>query len=122
MDVLIVDDDQDIRTRYAKLLERAGYAVITADNGLAALAMLQDQTPRVILCDIQMAFLEGRAFYQELAKEHKELARRTVFISGAGDDPEIQAFAKATGRPLLTKPVDTNDLVAAVARVAEEKS
>jgi DNA-binding NtrC family response regulator len=121
MDVLIVDDDQDIRTRYALLLERAGYAVITAENGLAALAMLQNQTPRVILCDIRMAFLEGRAFYHELAKEHKELTHRTVFMTGSADDPEIQAFAKATGRPLLIKPVDASDLVAVVARVAKEK-
>lgn len=107
--------------RYARLLERAGYAVITAENGLAALAMLQDQVPQVILCDIRMAFLGGRAFYQELATEHKELARRIVFITGAGDDPDVRAFATATGRPLLTKPVEADALVAAVARVAKEK-
>lgn len=110
-----MDDDQDIRQRYALLLERAGYAVAQAENGLAALAMLQEITPSVILSDVRMAFLEGRRFYTELTTQRPELASRVIFITGHGDDPSIRQLAADTGRRVLTKPIEAADLIAGVA-------
>lgn len=122
MDVLLVDDDQDIRSSYGRLLERAGYTVVTAENGLEALAVVQREQPSVIVCDIRMAFLEGRQFYRELREEEPELADRVVFITGAGGAQDIREFAGETGRPILLKPVDADVLIAAVQRAGRGRT
>lgn len=118
MHVLLVDDDATVRAGYKRLLEAAGFSVETAENGLAALAVVGRRRPDAIVCDIRMAFLEGRQFYHELASEYPKLVQRVVFVTGAIDDPDIQAFADESGRPVLAKPVDADDLVATVRRVA----
>ena len=122
MDVLLVDDDQDIRSSYGRLLERAGYSVVTAENGLEALAVIQREHPAVIVCDIRMAFLEGRLFYRELVESDPDLADRVLFITGAGGTVDIRAFAGETGRPILLKPVDADVLISAVERVGRGRT
>ncbi len=62
MDVLIVEDTPEVRSAYGRVLEHAGYMVKAVDNGLAALAELQQRSYSVILLDIFMPFLEGRVF------------------------------------------------------------
>lgn len=58
MDVLIVDDEEDVRRTFTRALERAGYMVTALENGLAAFAELQQRQYRVIVCDVHMPFLD----------------------------------------------------------------
>jgi len=118
-DVLIVDDDAAVARTHQKLLERAGFAVTTADNGLAALGELQQHVFQVILLDVRMPFLEGTGFYQELAKTYPDLTNRVVFVTGFAEDPNVRTFLRDVGRPVLIKPVEFDDLVTAVKRVVE---
>ena len=119
MDVLIVDDDEDVRRTFSRALERAGYMVTAVENGLAAIAELHQQSCSVIVCDIHMPFLEGKSFYDELSKDFPALAQRVVFATGWAEHDEVGPFLERTGRPVLHKPVDFKELVAAVRGVAE---
>jgi CheY-like chemotaxis protein len=118
MDVLIVDDDPEVRDFFKRVLERAGFMVRTADNGLAAFAELQRQAYGAIICDIAMPFLEGRRFYDELKDAHPDQAARVIFVTGQVNDPDVQAFLEDSGQPFLGKPVSVATLVAAVRGVA----
>lgn len=120
MDVLIVDDDADVRRTFRKALERAGFAVATVESGLQAVAELRERHFRAIVSDIQMEFLEGRKLFDELANEYPEMAKRVVFATGFAGDEEISRFLAETGRPVLRKPVDMKELVAVVKRVVGE--
>lgn len=122
MDVLIIDDDAQVRDVHRRLLERAGYMVTAVDNGLAALAALQEQRFQVIVCDVQMPFLKGQSFYDALADAFPAMRQRVVFVTGWGDDPEVRTFLANTGRPALHKPVEPKELVAMVRRIAERPS
>ena len=118
MDVLIVDDDPTVRDVFQRALERAGFMVKTADNGLAALAELQQQSYRAIVCDVAMPFLEGRRFYDELKQANPDQATRVVFVTGHVNDPNVLTYLEDSGQPFLSKPVPIATLVASVRGVA----
>lgn len=119
MDILIVDDDEAVRKAFQRALERAGYMVRTADNGLAAFAELQQHQYRAIVCDLGMPFLKGNNLYGELQATLPEMARRVIFVTGWAARDEVKQFLEQTGRPFLAKPVDLKTLVGTVRRVAE---
>jgi CheY-like chemotaxis protein len=119
VDVLIVDDDEAVRHAFSKALERAGFMVTAVENGLAAVAELQQRSYRAIVCDVHMPFLEGRGFYDELLRDYPDLARRVVFATGWTDHDEVGSFLRGTGRPVLRKPVDVAQLTEIVRRVAD---
>ncbi len=121
MDVLIVEDAPEVRSAYGKVLERAGYMVKAVDNGLAALAELQQGSYSVILLDIFMPFLEGKGFFRQLEADFPDLAKKVVFVTGMAGDSDTRDFLEQTGQPVLKKPVDANQLVEAVRRMTGER-
>ncbi len=114
MDVLLVDDDDDVRNVYRRTLEHAGFSVTGVDNGLAAIAELyQEGKVGVILCDQRMPFLDGDRFYDELTTALPVVARRMIFVTGVDDRTMLRKLAQ-TGQPVLRKPVELVDLLTAV--------
>ena len=120
MDVLIVDDDEAVRHAFSRALERAGFMVAAAENGLAAFAELQQRSFRAIVCDVHMPFLEGRSFYDELVRDYPAMARRVVFATGWMEHDEVGPFLERTGLPVLRKPVDLALLADTVRSVADQ--
>lgn len=118
MDVLIIDDDSSVRDLFSRALQRAGYMVWAVDNGLAALAELQQRTYQVIVCDVGMPYLEGRRFYDELKEAYPEQAARVIFVTGLLDDPNVRMYLEHSRRPFMGKPVSVAKLVAAVRGIA----
>jgi CheY-like chemotaxis protein len=64
--VLIVDDDRELRTIYRVILERKGYTVYEAGNGVEALQFLNNQMPDVIVMDMLMPMMGGEAVMQRI--------------------------------------------------------
>jgi CheY-like chemotaxis protein len=118
MNVLIVDDDEQVRTAYQRLLERAGLQVTAVENALAAMGELEIRKFDAIVCDLELPFLKGGGFYEELRQTFPAMADRVVFVTGWAADPVKSAHLRATGRPVLAKPVEFDELVATVRRVA----
>jgi DNA-binding response OmpR family regulator len=114
MDVLIIDDDPAVRRAVAKALERSGYMVEVVESGLAAVAALQQQSYKAIVCDIRMPFLDGVSFYDELEKDHPDMAKRVVFVTAFANEPTVQAFLERIDRPVVEKPFELSDLLAVV--------
>ncbi len=110
MDILIVDDDPSVRNVLERTLRRSGFMTTAVDNGLAALATLREEHAQAILCDVQMAFLDGGRFYDELANEMPEAAARVIFITGLCDADRIRDITERTGRPVIRKPIDMQRL------------
>ena len=65
-DVLVVDDDTDMRARLRTVLERDGWTVQEAGNGEEALQLIMLATPRVVLLDLTMPVMDGFAFLNRL--------------------------------------------------------
>ena len=119
VDVLVIDDDEGARKTLTKMLERAGFMVTAVDNGLAALAELEQQPIRAVVCDIQLPFLEGGRFYDELSSSYPAMAEKVVFVTGRAPDEEVQELIERSGRPVFLKPIDRKALVNAVRSMVE---
>jgi CheY-like chemotaxis protein len=108
--VLIVDDDLDIRETLSELLEHRGFDVVTAENGLAALKLLRSSraAPSVILLDLMMPVMDGYSFLEERKKD-SALATIPVAIVTAGHAVDRGRLGNAP--PIVSKPIDVSKLV-----------
>ncbi|MGI8734302.1 MAG: response regulator [Pyrinomonadaceae bacterium] len=106
LNVLVVDDDDDIRFLIAKILRDEGYCVCEAASALDAEAAALLQTPDLILMDIGMPEVDGLSAVWRL-RERKELQEVPVIIVSAYDSFDLRAEAAAEGCiGYLTKPLD----------------
>lgn len=77
--ILLVDEDPEIRRLVGGLLRERGYRVLTAVNGEDALLTLRDETPRLVLSDIQMSGMDGYELCRRI-KADSRTARTAVII------------------------------------------
>ncbi len=114
--VLVVDDDEWVRAVTARSLRRAGYGVLEAGDAAEALDVLADVAGgcvEVVLADIGMPGMSGRALADEIAVRFP--ATRVVLMTGQMTDPTT---AVRDSRPVLLKPFSRQELLAAVAGTA----
>lgn len=115
--VHVVDDDVSWRTSIRRLLSAAGYRVVLHESAEAFLEAAAPDTPGCVLLDVRMPGLSGLQLQQHLA----DLRRRVpvIFISGHGDIPTTVQAIKSGAEDFLTKPVDSDVLLRAVALAIE---
>lgn len=112
--VHVIDDDASWRTSVQRLMSAAGYQVALYDSAEAFLEKGAIDAPGCILLDVRMPGLTGLQLQQRLIAMRRELA--IVFLSGHGDIPLTVQAVKAGAEDFLTKPVDTDVLLRAVAQ------
>ena len=111
--VLVVDDSGLARRSTRRVLETAGYTVVEAEDGLAALERYFVEKPAVVVLDLVMKGMYGLDVLAKLRE--MDPAARVVVLSAdiQASSRELVAAAGATG--FLNKPASGSDLVAAVA-------
>jgi twitching motility two-component system response regulator PilG len=112
--VLVVDDSPTVRKIVQLTLQREKIRVITASDGLSALAAVADEEPDLILLDIMLPRMDGYNICQIIRKNMR--FRRVPIIMLSGKDG---LFDKVRGRlagssEYLTKPFDSTELVLTV--------
>ncbi len=110
--VLVVDDNADAADLLSDFLRGVGHEVVVAHDGPAALEALRSFAPEVGLLDLGLPGMDGF----ELARRIRERrdVRRLVAVTGYGQEHDREAARSAGFDAHLTKPVDLQDLVAAI--------
>ncbi len=85
--ILVVDDEFDILTVWRLLLERHGYAVMTASNGAAALEQIRETRPDIIVSDCMMPIMSGLQLSAALNDDPDLRAIPIILCSAAADIP-----------------------------------
>jgi CheY-like chemotaxis protein len=112
--ILVVDDDSDFLFYVQKLLEQEGYRVLLAATGLAALKTLAREQPDLVLTDLIMPETDG----YELARQLRVSPLRAIPIISLTGHPQRGDIVRGEEKLVdlyLTKPIQTNDLLAAIA-------
>ena len=103
LQVLVVDDDAELRDLVTIALLDEGYQVVSASNGAAALGRVETYRPDVILLDVDMPVMDGPTFaerYHALPGPHAPIV---VFSAGGNAHRWVQRIKAAAG---IDKPVD----------------
>ena len=114
--VLVVEDDADIRETVAELLIEEGYGVQTANSGREALDYLAVAAalPDVVLLDLMMPVMDGWTFYDHIQRDARWASLPIVVISADANVHEKAARLRPVA--CLRKPVGIDELLGVVAR------
>ncbi len=115
--VLLVEDEQTVRTVAREVLVRSGYQVLVAEEGMQALAVARTHRGPIdlLLTDVVMPGMSGRELAEALAQERPET--RVLFTSGYTDDEVVHRGVSADTVAFLAKPFTPETLVSRVAAV-----
>jgi two-component system cell cycle sensor histidine kinase/response regulator CckA len=110
--VLVVEDDSGVRRFASRVLESAGYTVLTAPNGAAAVELPADVPVDLLLTDVVMPGMSGRDVASKLAAARPGI--RVLYMSGHTDKGIVHDGVLEPGIKLLGKPFTAEALLAAV--------
>jgi CheY-like chemotaxis protein len=114
--VLVVDDSKVVRVKTSRLLEKSGYRVLLADDGLTALASLQAEAPDLVITDVEMPGMDGFEFTRQLRASARGRHLPVVMITSSDDKHRAQAQVVGVN-VLLGKPYEEEALLAQVGRM-----
>ena len=105
--VLVVDDDDTIRRLLGKVFTRAGWNVESAagvSEAIARLALIENQWPELIVCDMEMPYEGGREFARRLRATFPHRHSFMILHSGAVHSSASHAALRRLARAVLLKP------------------
>ncbi|MGD8342199.1 MAG: response regulator [Desulfobacterales bacterium] len=113
--ILIIDDESQIRSMLRLMLERVGYEVIEAEDGMEGIRQYRDNPADLIITDLIMPNKDGIGMIIELKKEFPQV--KIIAMSGGGvNRPEgyLDGAQKLGATRTLTKPIDRDEMINAV--------
>ena len=114
--ILVVEDEPTVAQLIADVLGEEGYQVDTVLDSREGLERLGRQQCDLVICDLKMPYVDGRAFYRALVRAGSPLQHRMVFVTGDTLAPHTLEFLDSTGLPYLAKPFLVEELKLAVQR------
>ncbi len=121
--ILIIDDESQIRSMLRLMLERVGYEVMEAADGMEGIRQYRDNPADLIITDLIMPNKDGIGMIIELKKEFPEI--KIIAMSGGGvNRPEgyLDGAKKLGATRTLTKPIDRDEMLTAVKETLKEKA
>ena len=118
--LLIVDDDDPLRIRLARAMEKKGFQVKDAKNVENAVKLVKSSPPKFALVDLRLEDGSGLDVVQEINNVGKD--SRIVMLTGYGNLPTAVAAVKAGAIDYMAKPVDADDVESALLAGPDSKA
>tara|TARA_S200000501_G_C20587641_1_gene640070 strand:+ start:66 stop:638 length:573 start_codon:yes stop_codon:yes gene_type:complete len=118
--LLILDDDDPLRGRLARAMQKKGFTVKEAKTVSEGLKIARDNAPSFALVDLRLEDGNGLDVIKELSKVKNDC--RIVMLTGYGNLPTAVAAVKAGAIDYMAKPVDADDVEAALLASPESKA
>ncbi|WP_321329823.1 response regulator [uncultured Ilyobacter sp.] len=116
--VLLVEDDNMARKRLKRVIEKEGYEVIAAHDGLEGLELFKSERPDVVITDVKMPKIDGI----EVMHRIKEMSKTTevILITGHGDIDMAIVALRDGALDYIKKPIDIDQLIVSLGRAKEK--
>ena len=118
--LLILDDDDPLRGRLARAMQKKGFSVKEAKTVSEGIQIAKNNAPSFALVDLRLEDGNGLDVVKELSKVKKDC--RIVMLTGYGNLPTAVAAVKAGAIDYMAKPVDADDVEAALLASPESKA
>ncbi len=117
--VLLVDDSETIRNQVASALQRAGFAVLEARDGLDGLECIeQNKELSLVILDVNMPRLNGLEMLERLKAGNNNAGLPVLLLTTEVQQSMIERAKKAGARGWMVKPVKMDQLISAVTKLA----
>jgi CheY-like chemotaxis protein len=110
--VLVADDDEDILALVGLRLERAGYEVLAARDGVEALEIVDARTPDIAVVDVMMPRMDGHELVRRLRARAETRSIPIIVLTAVVHDRVADASAAAGADAHMRKPFSPRELVA----------
>jgi DNA-binding response OmpR family regulator len=115
--VLIVDDQEALRSMLARLVARAGFEPVEAKDGREAIELFKKLSPVVVVSDVMMPKLDGLALLQEVKRIDRGAA--VILMTGLGNEEVLLQALRGGATNFFKKPFNTGELIQEIRAVAE---
>jgi DNA-binding response OmpR family regulator len=112
--ILIIDDDRLILDSIIEILQNEGYECLKAVDGEEGIQIAKDETPNLIVCDIQMPGLNGYEVLQNLRANPRTSTIPFIFLSALVDKSDLRKGMILGADDYLTKPFQPEELISSV--------
>ena len=116
--VLLIDDEQIIRDRMKKIIDKEGFETLLASNGEEGVEIFHKDRPEIVITDLKLPGIDGMEVMHAVKNASSEV--EVILITGHGEyDIAIQALRNGA-IDYLKKPIDVNQLLVALGRCREK--
>jgi CheY-like chemotaxis protein/anti-sigma regulatory factor (Ser/Thr protein kinase) len=115
--VLVVDDQEALRTLLARLLEREGFDPVQAENGAQAVEMYKSESPLVVVSDIMMPKMDGLALLNEIRRIDRNAT--VILMTGQGNEDVLLKALRGGATNFFKKPFNVRELIDEIRKVVE---
>lgn len=112
--ILLIEDNKDVRENTAEILELAGYKVVTAENGKKGIEEVNQKKPDLIICDIMMPVLDGYGVLHMLSKNPETATVPFIFLTAKTERSDMRRGMDMGADDYITKPFEKSELLNAV--------
>jgi two-component system, OmpR family, phosphate regulon response regulator PhoB len=115
--IMVVDDEPEMRQLISITLLRHGYAVSEADGGRQALAEIAQEPPDLVILDVMMPDLSGLHVIRQLKQNPETFSIPVIMLSAKCQEEDIAAMMQSGADACLPKPFSLRDLVHCVEQI-----
>ena len=112
--ILVVDDEEHIQELIRFNLEKSGYKVISADNGIDAIKLAKEQLPQLMLLDLMLPGMDGLDVCKEIRKDSNMLNMPIIMITAKGEEIDKIIGLELGADDYITKPFSVRELLARI--------
>lgn len=112
--ILVVDDEPHVIELVAFNMRRAGYSVVSADNGAAALLAVEQEHPDLVILDVMMPIMDGFQVLEHLKAKEETRNLPVVMLTAKAQDSDIFDGLSAGADVYLPKPFSPTELAQVV--------
>lgn len=120
--ILVVEDEPTVAQLLVDILTEEGHEAEATLDSQEGLTRISRRTYDIVICDLRMPRLDGRAFFDALVRTDSPARRRILFITGDTIARSTQEFLESTGMPHLAKPFLVEEVKLAVRRLLEAQA
>jgi len=121
--ILIVDDEQDIRTYLTALFEDQGYKTVQAKDGSEAMQKIQEDPPDLVTLDVSMPETSGVKFFREMKTNDRWKTIPIILVTGVSVDFKSFISSRQQIPPpegFVSKPIDREEILKLVQKLTQQ--